>query len=107
MAQVVDVNDGSFDVEVLKSDLPVIVGFWAEWAEPSKTVSALLEEATGDYGDRLKVAKVNVGDNPGIPAKFAVRGIPTLLLFKNGAVAAQKVGALSKSQLYSFLDSRL
>ncbi|KAF1017856.1 MAG: thioredoxin TrxA [Burkholderia sp.] len=101
------INDVSFEQDVVKSDKPVLLDFWAEWCGPCKTIAPILEEVSKDYGERLQIAKINVDDNTATPAKFGVRGIPTLILFKNGVVAAQKVGALSKSQLTAFLDSNL
>ncbi|VVE25089.1 thioredoxin [Pandoraea aquatica] len=101
------ISDASFEADVLNSDKPVLVDFWAEWCGPCKMIAPILDEVSKEYGDKLQIAKINVDDNQGVPAKFGIRGIPTLILFKNGAVAAQKVGALSKSQLTSFLDGNL
>jgi thioredoxin 1 len=101
------VSDGNFEQEVLKSDDPVLVDYWAEWCGPCKMIAPILEEVSRDYDGRLRVAKLNVDENQSVPAKYGIRGIPTLMLFKNGAVVATKVGALSKSQLTAFLDSHL
>jgi thioredoxin 1 len=101
------VSESSFEHEVLKADKPVLVDYWAEWCGPCKMISPMLEELSKDYGEKLAVAKVNVDENQAIAAKYGIRGIPTLMLFKNGAVVATKVGALSKSQLTAFLDSHL
>ena len=101
------IADASFDADVMNSDKPVLLDFWAEWCGPCKMIAPILEEVTKEYGDKVQVAKMNVDDNQATPAKFGIRGIPTLILFKNGAVAAQKVGALSKSQLTAFLDGNL
>ena len=105
--QIKYVSDASFEADVLKSDKPVLVDFWAEWCGPCKMIAPILDEVSKDYGDKLQIAKLNVDENQQVPAKFGIRGIPTLILFKNGAVAAQKVGALSKSQLTAFLDSHV
>ena len=101
------VSDASFEQDVLKSESPVLVDYWAEWCGPCKMIAPILEEVSRDYEGRLQVAKLNVDENQAVPAKFGIRGIPTLMLFKNGAQVATKVGALSKSQLTLFLDSHL
>jgi len=101
------VSDASFDADVLASDRPVLVDYWAEWCGPCRAIAPLLEEVSRDYDGRLRVAKMNVDENREVPAKFGIRGIPTLMLFKNGQIAATKVGALSKAQLTSFLDGHL
>ncbi|MDX1376166.1 MAG: thioredoxin TrxA [Burkholderiales bacterium] len=101
------VTDDTFEPEVLKSDLPVLVDYWAEWCGPCKSIAPILDEVAQEYDGRLKVAKMNVDENQQVPAKFGIRGIPTLMLFKNGNLEATKVGALSKSQLTAFLDSNI
>ncbi len=101
------VTDSSFDQDVLKSSGPVLVDFWAEWCGPCKMIAPVLEEIAGEYTGRLKVAKLNIDENPATPPKFGIRGIPTLMLFKNGSVEATKVGAVSKSQLAAFIDGNL
>ncbi len=100
-------SDASFDSDVLKADKPVLVDYWAEWCGPCKMIAPILDEVSKDYDGRLQIAKMNVDENRDVPAKFGIRGIPTLMLFKNGELAATKVGALSKSQLTAFLDSHL
>ena len=101
------VTDDTFEPEVLKSDTPVLVDYWAEWCGPCKSIAPILDEVAKEYEGRLKIAKINVDENQQTPAKFGIRGIPTLMLFKNGNVEATKVGALSKSQLTAFLDSNI
>jgi len=105
--QIVYVTDDSFDQDVIKSEIPVLVDYWAEWCGPCKAIAPILEEVVSDYAGKLVVAKLNIDENPQTPPKFGIRGIPTLMLFKNGDVEATKVGALSKSQLTAFLDSNL
>jgi len=101
------VTDDSFDTEVLKSKLPVLVDFWAEWCGPCKMIAPVLEQVAAEHNGKIKVVKVNVDENPSTPAKFAIRGIPTLILFKNGSPAATQVGAVSKTQLASFVTPHL
>lgn len=101
------VTDITFDSEVLKGEVPVLVDFWAEWCGPCKMIAPILDEIATEYEGKVKVAKLNIDDNPGTPPQFGIRGIPTLMLFKNGKVAATKVGAVSKSQLTAFIDSNL
>ena len=101
------VTDDSFESDVLKSTLPVLVDYWAEWCGPCKAIAPLLEEVAKEYSGKITVAKVNVDENQQIPQKYGIRGIPTLMLFKGGNIEATKVGALSKSQLSAFLDSNI
>ena len=101
------VTDSTFDADVLKSGTPVLVDFWAEWCGPCKMIAPVLEEVAVSHAGRVKIAKVDVDDNREIAAKYGIRGIPTLMLFKNGELAAQKVGALSKAQLTAFVDSNV
>jgi thioredoxin 1 len=100
-------TDASFDSDVLQASKPVLVDYWAEWCGPCKMIAPILDEVSKDYSDRLQIAKMNVDENRDVPAKFGIRGIPTLMLFKGGQLAATKVGALSKAQLTAFLDGHL
>ena len=104
---IVHVTDASFEQDVLKAGQPVLVDFWAEWCGPCKMIAPMLDEVAGDYKDRLLIAKINIDENPKTPQRFNVRGIPTLILFKNGQVEGQKVGALRKPDLAAFLDGKL
>jgi len=101
------ISDGNFEIEVLQSTVPVLVDYWAEWCGPCKMIAPILDEVAKEYGDRLKVAKLNIDENQATPPKYGIRGIPTLMLFKNGNIEATKVGALSKSQLTAFIDSHI
>lgn len=100
-------SDASFDADVLKSSTPVLVDYWAEWCGPCKAIAPILDEVSKEYAGRLQIAKMNVDENRDVPAKFGIRGIPTLMLFKDGQLAATKVGALSKAQLTAFLNGHL
>jgi thioredoxin 1 len=99
--------DDTFEKEVLQADVPVLVDYWAEWCGPCKAIAPVLDEIADEYGDRLKIAKLNIDDNPDTPPAYGIRGIPTLMLFKNGEVEATKMGAVSKSQLTAFIDSNI
>jgi thioredoxin 1 len=101
------VTDASFEAEVLQSPIPVLVDYWAEWCGPCKMIAPILDEVAKEYNGKLKVAKLNIDENQDTPAKYGIRGIPTLMLFKGGNIEATKVGALSKSQLAAFIDSHL
>jgi thioredoxin 1 len=104
---IIYVSDASFEADVLKSGTPVLVDFWAEWCGPCKAIAPMLEEVAKEYAGKIIVAKMDVDANQAVPAKFGIRGIPTLILFKNGEIAAQKVGALAKGQLTSFIDGNI
>lgn len=101
------ISDSSFEADVLKSGTPVLVDYWAEWCGPCKMIAPILDEVSSTYEGKLTVAKMNVDENRDIPAKFGIRGIPTLMLFKDGQLAATKVGAMSKAQLTAFIDQQL
>ena len=104
---IVHTTDSSFEADVLQSEKPALVDFWAEWCGPCKMIAPLLNEAADEYADRMAIVKLNVDENPNIAQKFGIRSIPTLMLFKDGAVQAQKLGAMSKSQLTEFLETNL
>jgi len=104
---IVHLSDSSFEEEVLKSSEPVLVDYWADWCGPCKMIAPVLDEIAGEYQGKLKVAKLNIDDNAGTPPKYGIRGIPTLMLFKDGEPEATKVGAVSKSQLIAFIDSNI
>jgi len=105
--QIIHLTDDSFEADVLKASQPVLVDYWAEWCGPCKMIAPVLDEIAGEYSGKLTVAKLNIDDNPNTPPRYGIRGIPTLMLFKDGEVEATKVGAVSKSQLTAFIDSNL
>ncbi len=105
--QIVHTSDQSFEDDVLKSEAPVLVDYWAEWCGPCKMIAPILDEISKDYDGRVKVVKLNIDENPQTPPRYGIRGIPTLMLFKGGNVEATKVGAVTKSQLAAFLDTNL
>ena len=105
--KIVYTNDQNFETDVLQAEKPVLIDFWAEWCGPCKMIAPLLNEAADEYADRMTVVKLNIDENPNATAKFQIRSIPTLMLFKNGSVQAQKLGAMSKSQLTEFLENNL
>ncbi|ELX8381086.1 thioredoxin TrxA [Providencia vermicola] len=105
--KIIHITDASFETAVLKAGSPVLVDFWAAWCGPCKMIAPILDEVAEEYTGKLTIAKLNIDDNPATAPKYGIRGIPTLLLFKNGSVAATKVGALSKAQLKEFLDENL
>ena len=104
---IVHVTDASFEADVISSKIPVLLDFWAPWCGPCKMIAPMLDELSNDYGGRIKICKIDVDDNPTTPNKFNVRGIPTLIIFKDGNVEATKVGALSKAQLIEFIESSI
>jgi len=106
-SNIIHTTDAAFEADVLKSAVPVLLDFWAEWCGPCKAIAPILDEISATYAGRVQIAKINIDENPATPRNFGIRGIPTLILFKNGTVAAQKVGLVSKSQLGAFLDSNL
>ncbi|MDH4125632.1 MAG: thioredoxin TrxA [Gammaproteobacteria bacterium] len=104
---IVHTSDSSFEADVLKAQKPVLIDFWAEWCGPCKMIAPILDEAATEFADRLSIVKLNVDENPNTAQKFGIRSIPTLMLFKDGSVHAQKLGAMSKSQLNAFLEANL
>ena len=104
---IVHLSDDSFEEEVINTDGPVLVDYWADWCGPCKMIAPILDEIAGEYKDKIKIAKLNIYENPATPPKYGIRGIPTLMLFKGGNVEATKVGAVSKSQLTAFIDSNI
>ncbi|HEU5399260.1 MAG TPA: thioredoxin TrxA [Gammaproteobacteria bacterium] len=105
--QIVHTSDANFDNDVLKSSVPVLVDYWAEWCGPCKMIAPILDEIAKDYGGKLRIAKVNVDENQHVTQKYGIRSIPTLMMFKDGNVQAQKVGAMSKSQLAAFIETNI
>ncbi|MDM7944745.1 thioredoxin TrxA [Oceanibaculum nanhaiense] len=101
------VTDNSFETDVLNADKPVVVDFWAEWCGPCKMIAPILDELAGEMGGKVTIAKLNIDENPSTPQKYGVRGIPTLMLFKNGQVAATKIGAMPKSALFQWVESNI
>jgi thioredoxin 1 len=104
---IINVTDSTFEQEVLSSEIPVLLDYWAEWCGPCKMIAPILNDIADEYSGKIKVAKINIDENPATPAKFGVRGIPTLMIFKSGSIEATKVGAMSKSQLSAFIDSTI
>ena len=104
---IINVTDSNFEQEVLSSEIPVLLDYWAEWCGPCKMIAPILNDIADEYSGKIKIAKLNIDENPGTPAKFGVRGIPTVMSFKSGSIEATKVGAMSKSQLSAFIDSTI
>ena len=104
---IINVTDSNFEEEGLSSEIPVLLDYWAEWCGPCKMIAPILNDIADEYSGKIKIAKLNIDENPGTPAKFGVRGIPTLMIFKSGSIEATKVGAMSKSQLSAFIDSTI
>jgi thioredoxin 1 len=104
---IVQTSDEAFEADVLKSDKPVVVDFWAEWCQPCKQIAPFLEQLADDMGEQVTVAKVNIDDNPLTPTKYGVRGIPTLMVFRNGEIASTKVGAMPKTKLYEWVEEAI
>ena len=107
MSNIIYLSDDTFQKEVIESSIPVLVDYWAEWCGPCKMIAPILDDLVSEYDGKLKIAKLNIDENPQTPAKFGIRGIPTLMIFKDGNPEATKVGALSKSQLTAFIDSTI
>ena len=107
MSNIIHLSDDTFQKEVIESSIPVLVDYWAEWCGPCKMIAPILDDLVSEYDGKLKIAKLNIDENPQIPTKFGIRGIPTLMIFKDGNPEATKVGALSKSQLTAFIDSTI
>ena len=107
MSNIIHLSDDTFQKEVIESSIPVLVDYWAEWCGPCKMIAPILDDLVSDYDGKLKIAKLNIDENPLTPTKFGIRGIPTLMIFKDGNPEATKVGALSKSQLTAFIDSTI
>jgi thioredoxin 1 len=107
MSNIIHLSDDSFQKEVLESSIPVLVDYWAEWCGPCKMIAPILDDLVSEYDGKLKITKLNIDENPQTPTKFGIRGIPTLMIFKDGNPEATKVGALSKSQLTAFIDSTI
>ena len=107
MSNIIHLSDDTFEKEVIESSIPVLVDYWAEWCGPCKMIAPILDDLVSEYDGKLKIAKLNIDENPQTPSKFGIRGIPTLMIFKDGNPEATKVGALSKSQLTAFIDSTI
>ena len=107
MSNIIHLSDDTFQKEVIESSIPVLVDYWAEWCGPCKMIAPILDDLVSEYNGKLKIAKLNIDENPQTPSKFGIRGIPTLMIFKDGNPEATKVGALSKSQLTAFIDSTI